>query len=221
MLLSRFKAILFDMDGLMLDSETVYHTAWQQAVTELGYTFDSGLYLDLVGRSNAEAERLMLEAFGGDFPVETFRTDWTRHWQRRVQTQGMPTQPGLWELLDFLEAEQMPKAVGTSSNAAEAALSLKSNRLWARFSAIVTVDDVAAGKPAPDIFLLAAQRLGMSPSDCLVLEDSNAGVEAAVTAGCQVIMVPDLQTPTPDSQARALQVCESLHEVLAMLTGPS
>jgi len=217
MFISQFSAVLFDMDGLMLNSETIYHAAWQETIAALGYTLDRQLYVDLVGRSNAESERLMRQAFGEAFPMETFCQQWPQRWRERVQAQGMPLQPGLIELLDFLESIDLPKAVGTSSNREEAELSLKSTGLWERFSVVVTVDDVAEGKPAPDIFLRAAQQLGHKPSACLVLEDSNAGVQAATTAGSQVIMVPDLQVPSEPSKTQALQICTSLHDVRTLL----
>jgi len=126
-------------------------------------------------------------------------------------------QPGLLPLLDWVEQQDLPRAVGTSSNAAEAELCLTLAGIRDRFATVVTVDQVAAGKPSPDIFLLAAQRLGVAPHQCLVLEDSNAGVQAAQAAGMAVVMVPDLQQPTAASQAIAQPVLGSLHEVLAWL----
>ncbi|MEM8810532.1 MAG: HAD family phosphatase, partial [Cyanobacteria bacterium P01_G01_bin.38] len=204
--LSRPKAIIFDMDGLMLDSESIYHLAWQQAVQSLGYEFDSQLYLSLVGHSNAEAELLMGQFFGDTFPFQKFRADWTAYWHAHVQNHAIPVKPGLIELLDLLETHQIPKAVGTSSNLQEAEISLKGASIWHRFAHIVTVDQVAAGKPAPDIFLRAVQKLGIAPSDCLVLEDSNAGVQAATTAGIPVMMVPDLQSPSPQAKQQAVAI---------------
>jgi HAD superfamily hydrolase (TIGR01509 family) len=212
------EAILFDMDGLMLDSESLYQQAWKQAAAELGYDLDDAVYLSLVGRSNAEAERAFVQLYGTDFPVETFRVRWEQRWQALVQIVGIPLNPGLLELLNWIETHGLLKAVGTSSNQAEATLCLQTAGIADRFAAIVTVDQVAAGKPAPDIFQAAAQRLTVNPSHCLVLEDSNAGVQAAQGAGMAVVMVPDLQTATIASEAIALQIFESLHEVRLWLS---
>lgn len=212
------QAILFDMDGLMLDSECLYQTAWKLAAGELGYQMDEALYLSLVGRSNAEAERAFVELFGDDFPVEEFGHRWEQLWQELINHQGIPLKPGLLELLDWLEVCRIPKAVGTSSNAAEAHLCLTRTGLWERFLTVVTVDQVGQGKPAPDIFLEAARQLGISPQSCLVLEDSNAGVAAANAGGMTVAMVPDLQTPTTESAAIATAIFTSLHEVLDWLS---
>jgi HAD superfamily hydrolase (TIGR01509 family) len=211
------QALIFDMDGLMLNSEPLYQQAWQAAAQDLGFTLETELYLSLVGRSSAEADRLFVDLFGDQFPVETFNHRWEAQWRSLVQQQGIPLQPGLLPLLDWAEQQNLPKAVGTSSNAAEAELCLGLAGIRDRFAAIVTVDQVTAGKPAPDIFLAAAAQLGIPPADCLVLEDSNAGVQAAVAAGMSVVMVPDLQVPTAASRATAEQIFASLHEVLAWL----
>ncbi len=211
------QAILFDMDGLMLDSECLYQEAWKRAAAELGYTLDADLYLSLVGRSNAEAERTFAQVYGADFPTVAFRAGWDAHWHELVAQQGIPLKPGLLALLDWVEQQSLPKAVGTSSNQAEAEVCLTAAGIRDRFATVVTVDQVQAGKPAPDIFLTAAQRLGVPPDQCLVLEDSNAGVAAAQAAGMAVIMVPDLQTPTAASTAIALHIYPSLHGVLSWL----
>ncbi|NEQ50893.1 MAG: HAD family phosphatase [Leptolyngbya sp. SIO3F4] len=214
---SRPRAVIFDMDGLMLNSEIIFHQAWQSTLVELGYdSLDDAAYLQLVGCSNDLAEKLLLKLLGSDFPIDRFRQGWTTRWNTLV-AQGIPIQPGLWPLLDWLDKTGLPKAVGTSSNDREAQISLKSTGLWPRFDAIVTVDQAGAGKPAPNIFLTAAKALSIVPAHCLVLEDSNAGVEAAIAAGMKVIMVPDLQTPTEYSQQHALTIVASLNEVLAYL----
>lgn len=211
------EAILFDMDGLMLDSECLYQAAWKAAAADLGYALDTALYLQLVGRSNAEAERAFVEVYGDDFPVEAFDQRWETRWHDLVEAQGIALKPGLLALLDWVEQRKIPKAVGTSSNAAEADLCLQTAGIRDRFSIVVTVDQVAAGKPAPDIFLEAANRLAVAPAQCLVLEDSNAGVKAAHAAGMAVIMVPDLQTPTAESTALAAAIYPSLKDVLSHL----
>ncbi|NEQ45758.1 MAG: HAD family phosphatase [Leptolyngbya sp. SIOISBB] len=211
------QALIFDMDGLMLDSEPLYQQAWQAAAQELGFTLEDDLYLSLVGRSSAEADRIFVQTYGDQFPVQEFNHRWDEHWRSLIQGQGVKLQPGLLTLLDWVEQQGIPKAVGTSSNTTEAELCLQLAGIRDRFPTLVTVDQVNAGKPAPDIFLAAASQLGMPPSQCLVLEDSNAGVQAAEAAGMAVVMVPDLQIPTMMSRAIARQICESLNEALAWL----
>jgi beta-phosphoglucomutase family hydrolase len=211
------KALIFDMDGLMLDSEPLYQEAWQAAAQELGYPIDAELYMSLIGRSSAEADRMFGQIFGAAFPVREFNQRWDELWRRLIQEKGIALQPGLLPLLDWVEQQDIPKAVGTSSNRAEAEACLSLAGIRDRFSIIVTVDQVAAGKPEPDIFLAAAQQLAQAPEQCLVLEDSNAGVQAAQAAGMAVIMVPDLQVPTAATTAIARRILPSLHEVLTWL----
>ncbi|MCB0080968.1 MAG: HAD family phosphatase, partial [Caldilineaceae bacterium] len=120
-------------------------------------------------------------------------------------------------LLDLLDTQQIPKAVATSSARAEARYTLANAGLLERFSIVVTGDQVERGKPAPDIFLLTAAQLGVPPSSCLVLEDSEAGVYAATAAGMCTFMVPDLIPPQPETAKRAFQVVESLADVHAWI----
>lgn len=212
------KAIVFDMDGLMLNSEVIFHKAWQTELIELlGYDpLDNATYLQLIGRSNDQAENVLRQLLGADFPIDRFRTGWTTRWEKLAQD-GIPLKPGLIPLLDWLDKTGLPKVVGTSSNGREADIALKGTGLWSRFNGVVTFDNAGVGKPAPDIFLMAAKLLNVSPVDCLVLEDSNAGVQAAINAGMKAIMVPDLQTPTAYSQHHTLTILPSLHDVLVYL----
>jgi len=213
------KALIFDMDGLMLDSEPLYQEAWQAAASELGYEIDAELYMSLIGRSSAEADQMFLRIFGKAFPVSAFNQRWDALWRMSLDRKGVALKPGLLPLLDWVGHSKIPSAVGTSSNLQEAERCLSLAGIRDRFSTLVTVDQVAEGKPAPDIFLAVASRLGVEPQQCLVLEDSNAGVEAAQAAAMSVVMVPDLQVPTEISKAIALQILPSLYEVLAWLQG--
>lgn len=210
-------AIIFDMDGLMIDSESIYHQAWEETAKKLGYQLDKALYLSLVGRSNDEAEKLFLVQFGEDFPLTEFRSSWRSYWREFALKNGIPLKPGLLELLDRLELENIPKIVATSSDRHEAEFSLTQAKIKHRFRAIVTVSDVKRGKPAPDLFLLAAKTLNIAPESCLVLEDSNAGILAAKTAGIPAIMIPDLQEPSEASKASAAYIFSSLQEVYQLL----
>lgn len=210
-------AIIFDMDGLMLDSEPLYRDAWKLAASELGYAIDDGLYMNLVGRSSAEADRVFLQMFGESFPVRDFNQRWDAQWRTLIEQRGIGLKPGVLALLSWLDQQEIARAVGTSSNRIEAELCLSLAGIRDRFSTVVTVDQVAAGKPEPDIFQEAARRLSVAPENCLVLEDSNAGVQAAHTAGMTVIMVPDLQTPTSESATLAVEIFASLYEVLTCL----
>ncbi len=212
--LKETRAVIFDLDGLLIDSEPVYRMAWQRAATTLGHTISDDLYLSLLGRTIKEGERVLDDIFH-NFPRKEFHSLWTEIWRDYVYTQGIPLKFGAEELLDFLEEEEIPRAVATSSNREEAILSLGEFR--ERFDETVTGDQVSRGKPSPEIFLVAATLLNVPAEACLVLEDSEAGVQAAWSAGMPSIMVPDLKQPSEEILSMVYGVCSSLYEVKDIL----
>ena len=205
-------AVVLDMDGLMLDTESIYKRAWQDAAAQCGYTLDDGFYLTLIGQPNPACETALLERYGGDFPIAEFRVRWSGLWRTDVETSGIPTKPGLAELLSFLGEHQVPTAVATSSDQDYTTFSLRAAGLEGRFNHIVTGDQVVNGKPAPDIYVESARRLGVAPERCVAIEDSDAGALAANAAGMITIMVPDLKTPSAEARSAAFCVVASLLE---------
>ena len=210
------QAVIFDMDGLLLDSEVIYGRVWEQAAVELGYSSSLSDYLDYVGRRAEDCDSDLQACYGTEFPISLF-------WQRQVhlynehrQKYGVPLKPGAEELLDFLRSCHIPAAVATSTHREEALLGL--GDLASLFDVIVTGDEVSNGKPNPEIFLLAAQRLNTAPTSCLVLEDAEAGVRAANAASMPVIIVPDLKPCTEEIATYVTCICSSLFEVKAFLS---
>jgi HAD superfamily hydrolase (TIGR01509 family) len=206
-----------DMDGLMLDTERLARIAWQRAATEWGYTLLDEVYLQIVGRTVPDAERILCATLGVGFPFREVRALTQRYLEEQIAESGVPLKPGLLELLDYLEEYAIPKAVASSTERTFVLGKLAAAGLRARFDAVVCGDDVENGKPAPDIFLEAARRLGVPAEECLVLEDSDAGIEAAHAAGMVAVMVPDLKSPSPTAASHAYRVFSSLDEVKALL----
>jgi len=187
----KFQAVIFDMDGLMLDTEPIYKIAWQASAAELGYPIDDAFYATFVGRPNVECERDLVARFGSGFPLGQFRARWPPVWKTEASARGIRKKAGLMELLAFLDTQDVARAVATSTEAGDAAFTLRSAGLDTRFGVIVTGDEVAKGKPAPDIYLEAAKRLQIAPEACIALEDSEAGILAASRAGMVPLLVPD------------------------------
>ncbi len=218
------RAIVLDMDGLMLDTEPLYKAAWQEAAVELGFHLDDQWYSNLTGRPNPECERELVLRFGSQFPVERFRARWQELWRSSVNDRGIPTKPGLLAFLSFVEEQSLLSAVATSSDGAYAEFSLRTAGLDGRFDVVVTGEQVTRGKPAPDIYLEAARRLGLDAAECVALEDSDAGVLAASAAGMVTLCIPDLKPPSEAAARAASCVLRSLDDarewIGAMLADP-
>jgi HAD superfamily hydrolase (TIGR01509 family) len=208
-------AVIFDMDGLMLDTEPLAARAWTDAAALLGIEFDHAVTPRLVGRSFPDCTALIRAHHGDGYPVDELMRAWHRAYDAIVEREGIVLKRGLVELLAWLEGENIPKAVATSTRRSRAQAKLVHTRLLERFAALVGGDEIARGKPAPDIFVEAAARLGSAPEDCVVLEDSEPGIRAALAAGMMPIMVPDLAPPSPALLAHAPLVLASLVDVQA------
>lgn len=212
------RAVVFDMDGLMLDTEPIYKVAWQAASAELGHDLEDDFYATFVGRPNDDCERLLLERFGAQFPLDRFRARWRELWDADATANGIRTKPGLLELLALLDRLTIPFAIATSSEATETEFCLRAAGLDGRFPVCVTRDQIAHGKPAPDIYLEAARRLQTDPAQCVALEDSEAGILSASRAGMVPLLIPDGAPPSPAASNTAFRVLPSLAHVPDVLT---
>jgi HAD superfamily hydrolase (TIGR01509 family) len=209
------RAVIFDMDGLMIDSEVIYREAWLRAIGQFKREMPEEVFRQFLGRNNRDSRARLAEIYGADFDVAGFLDVCRTLAGAHIDTHGIPHKRGLAGLLAKLEARRLAKAVATSTRREWALRSL--GPLAARFEVLTTGDEVARGKPAPDIFLLCAERLQAAPHECLVLEDSEAGIRAAHAAGMPVIMIPDLVEPSEEIRALAWRVCRSLEEVDPLL----
>lgn len=210
-------AVLFDMDGLMLDTERLAHRAWTQAMMERGYTLDESAYLRLIGRTIADVQSILSEVFGDSIPYAEIYARRRVLYDAEIAAKGVAIKPGLLELLDFLEEHKVPKAVASSTHRAGVVMKLTLAGVADRFPVLVGGDQVERGKPEPDLFLEAARQLGFAPRNCLVLEDSEAGILAAHRAGMLPVMVPDMKQPDADTDRMAYRVVPSLHEVIPLV----
>jgi HAD superfamily hydrolase (TIGR01509 family) len=207
-------AVVFDMDGLLVDTEALYRDALLRQADSIGVHLPDGVFLQMIGTT--DSGRILRGHFGPDFDVENFDKGWMAQFHAAAEA-GVALKTGVVELLDFLEAERIPCAVCTSSPRSEVDGNLGPHGIRNRFHAVVARGDYARSKPFPDPFLKAAEVLGVDPAHCLALEDSHNGIRAAHAAGMMTVMVPDLLEPTEEMHALCVRVIKSLHDVGALI----
>ncbi len=210
------QAVLFDLDGLMFDSEPHSLASWQAVLAERGVTLDPLTIDSILGLRIDATARTLIERYQLPDTVQAL-SDAKTAYQITHLAGHVPPLPGLLELLDEIDRRGLKRAVASSGIRRYVEAVLRVNHLLDRFSVIITGDDVAHGKPAPDIFLAAARALDVEPQHCLVLEDAPAGVQAAKAAGMPCIAVPNHSVSQLDL-SQADRVVTSLHDVRMILT---
>ena len=211
-LASKYRAIIFDMDGLMIDTERLALKAWQLAGADFGFPISDDIFITMVGRNRSDSDHTLVEIFGSDFPVDAVRNRYRMYLDGWIDEGELSVKSGLLDLLGFLDKISMLKAVATSTEYERAIHKLSLTDLLGYFPVVIAGDQVEKGKPAPDIFLAASVRLGVLPENCLVLEDSDAGIQAAYDAGMTPVMIPDMKPPSENSLAFAHRIFVGLRE---------
>jgi HAD superfamily hydrolase (TIGR01509 family) len=214
---ARPAAILFDMDGLLLDTERISRASMIEVMRDMGYPMTEAIFAELIGVP-VDGNRAQLAAhFGADFDYDLMR-DRQRALNEARHGLSRPLRPGAEAIVRLVRDMGLPSAVATSSMRDKTLSHLAHTGLMPHFDAVVTREDVARGKPHPDLYLAAAAALGVAPAACLALEDSHNGVRAAHAAGVPVIMVPDLLPATAEMEALCLAIADGLDEVAGWLT---
>lgn len=187
---SPIRAVVFDLDGLMFNTEDIFNEVGHLTCRSRGKEMTLDLLQQMMGRRAPEAIAMMIEYHGWPDTVEAL-IDETRKMFFELAEERLAPMPGLFELLARIESRGLPKAVATSSARRYLEEILRRFDLLERFDFTLAAEDVTHGKPHPEIYLSAAQRLGVAPHEMLVLEDSHAGSKAGVAAGAVVISVPN------------------------------
>lgn len=208
----RPKAVAFDLDGTLIDSEHLVREAYRIATRQFGVDISDQQFLALVGLNRAANDATLLSYWGADFPLERFHEATRAVIGERVA----PLKPGARELLEILVERRAPIGLATASGKPWVERHFAAHGLHVHFKAVITREDVAQNKPHPEPYLRVSAALGAEPCDVLALEDSHAGVTAAHAAGCMTIMVPDLLPPSDCLRDKA-RVVSSLHDVVTLV----
>ncbi len=208
------KLAIFDMDGLMIDTERLFIEAYEKAAAEMGLKVNKQCFLNTIGCNYKDTIIIMKKELGEEFPLDAFFAAGDRVLEEMIAKDGIPKKEGLAELLDYLDSKGIKKVVATSTSRDRAIERLKAAAILDRFDDITCGDEIERGKPEPDIFLKACEKMGISPRESIVLEDSMKGLEAASRANIRCILVPDLIEPTKDQEALAFKRVKSLLEVI-------
>jgi beta-phosphoglucomutase-like phosphatase (HAD superfamily) len=207
------KAVVFDLDGTLIDSEALVLEAYMAAADQHGVPFTHEQFLSLVGRHRQHSEMKMREYFGQAFPLEQFYATVGEF----VGDKHAPLKPGASALFDRLDRTTTPFALATSSGPGWVDKHFRAHDLARRFRGVITREDVTNGKPHPEPYLKASTMLGHSPGDVLAIEDSPTGVASAHAAGLMTIMIPDLIQPDDETRGRVIHVGKTLEDVLGLL----
>jgi HAD superfamily hydrolase (TIGR01509 family) len=209
---SQIRAVVLDMDGLMLDTEPMSQAGWVKTFRARGLEFEPYQFHDLIGLNVPDARRRILGWYGPDFPFDEVYAQKRIAVDEIIAAGGIPFKPGLSAFLSTVDALGLKKAVATSTSRERALYKIKLAGVPATIEALAGGDEVEHGKPAPDLFLLAARRAGVPPAECLAFEDSDPGVLAARAAGMRVVIIPDQKRPSPAAAAAAWRIIGDLNQ---------
>lgn len=211
------KAVIFDKDGTLHDTEKVYHRAWREAAEQTGVPNIMDFVALCTGTNFTRTAELWQEFYGDAFAFRPFWNLRNALYDDMIAREGVPIKDGAYELLDYLAQNGYKIALATSTNAPRVERHLVQSDMKKYFDAVVTGDTVPRGKPAPDIFLIAAERIGVSPAECMGVEDSFNGVRAVKAAGMYAVMAPDMIAPTKEILSIADVCVGSLREIIEIL----
>ena len=211
------KAIIFDMDGLMIDSERVTFECYQEILKGMNLTMDEEFYKTLLGKPLKGIYQRFYDVYGNDFPIEDVIKDVHALMAKRFETEGVPIKTGLKSLLEYLKENNYKTIVATSSNRDRVDTILSQAQITDYFDDSICGDEVTKGKPNPEVFLKSCQKLDVNVDEAIVLEDSEAGIQASYDAGIKVICIPDMKYPEKQYEEKTFEILKDLNDVTEYL----
>lgn len=207
------KAVIFDMDGVLIDTEKHYNAAWCEAARMAGFDFKREHALMLRSCDALVASKMMKDIFGEKFDYFAIREVRRELVAQRLEKYGLEKKPGIDEILAFLRDKSIKAAVATATSIELTLQHLEKIGVKDKFDKIVSAKQVANGKPAPDVYLYTCAQIGENPADCIAVEDSPNGIKSAYAAGCKPVMVPDLTEPDEELKPMLYGLARTLADV--------
>ena len=215
--LNKIDGVIFDMDGLLLDTERIALSSFVATCREFDFEPDVDIYVRCIGTNSAQTKEILTQGYGRDFPYEAIREKWSQRYEETITEHPVPEKPGASALLDFFRRAGLSIGLATSTTYASAVKKLTQSGLYPYFDIIVGGDQVRTGKPDPEPYLMVSRLLNIPPARCLALEDSDNGVLSAHGAGMRVIQIPDLKPPSRVVRDLGHPILSSLEEVQCFL----
>lgn len=211
------EAVVFDMDGVLFDTEKLCLDSWVHVAEQRGVDCIDGVFEQCIGLNANDTRELVLRHYGADFPYESFRTQASEWFWDYIHKKGLPLKPGVKKILPFLEQTGYKIGLASSTRYESVINHLKQADIIDYFSVIVGGDMIEHSKPKPDIYLLTCRKLGVKPEDAYAIEDSPNGIRSASAAGMKAIMVPDMVLPDAEMRRLSHEICQDLNEVMKYL----
>lgn len=213
MLVNSNMAVIFDMDGTIFDSERLVLDCWERIGEKYGFQGIREVFIKCIGTNKVRTKEIVYEAYGDSFPYDEFSKESSVLFHEIVDREGLPVKKGTREILDFLRENHIPLGVASSTRVAVVTEELKQAGLYGFFQVVMGGDQLQNSKPAPDIYLMTCERMGVAPSVAYAIEDSYNGIRSAYSAGMKPIMVPDILPATDEMRTMSVAVLEDLLQV--------
>ncbi len=212
-MLNRPDAVIFDMDGVIFDSERLCLECWELLAKENGLDGMREAFLKCTGTTMEETRRIMLEYYGESFDYDGFAKQASMLFHKVEEEQGLPMKPGVVELLETLQKKKIPIGLASSTRLQTVERQLKAAGIYGYFQVVVGGDQLKKSKPEPDIYQMACGKMGVTPENSYAIEDSFNGIRSAYNAGMQAIMVPDLLMPDEEMKEKSRLIVKDLPEL--------